>query len=122
MKIAIKFGDNDFYYAFTGVLHILKNTLEADKRTSSISELSKEKLAIIINEISYGAYLLYQNLFEYNEEKEGKVCKRCKEYLQITADQILIGNEVDKFYAEVEGWDNGETYTLNTVTGVIDSF
>ena len=109
MKIAIKFGDNDFYNCFYGVLETIKN---ARKWNDNVTE-DKKKLCKIINEISYGLYLLYQNSFEYNEEKSGNICKRTKEYLQITPDQILINDEVTKYLSEVE-WDNSDTYLFDS--------
>lgn len=109
MKIAIKFGDNDFYNCFYGVLETIKN---AKKWNDRVTE-NKEELCKIINEISYGLYLLYQNSFEYNEEKSGELCNRTKVYLQITPDQILINEEVVKYLEEVE-WDNSQTFVFDS--------
>ena len=107
MKIAIKFGDNDFYNCFYGILETIKN---AECWNNNITR-DKEKLCKIINQISYGIYLLYQNSFEYNEEKDGNLCERTKNYLQITSDKILIDEEVDTYLKEIN-WDNSETFIL----------
>lgn len=109
MKIAIKFGDNDFYNCFYGVLETIKN---ARKWNEKVTE-DKELLCKIINEISYGTYLLYQNSFEYNEEKSGELCERTRKYLQITPDQILLNEEVTEYLKESD-WDNSETYIFNS--------
>jgi hypothetical protein len=109
MKIAIKFGDNDFYNSFTGVL---KTLLEAYKWQDKLPE-DKEKLCKIINEISYGCYLLFQNQFSYNEEKSGELCLRTKEYLQIKSSQILINKEVNE-YLTSDAFFNSETFILDT--------
>jgi hypothetical protein len=109
MKIAIKFGDNDFYNCFYGVLETIKN---ARQWNNKITE-DKEQLCKIINEISYGLYLLYQNSFEYNKEKSGNICKKTKKYLQITSDQILINEEVTKYLKEVN-WNNSDTYVFDS--------
>lgn len=109
MEIAIKFGDNDFYNCFYGVLETIKN---ARKWNDKVTE-DKEQLCKIINEISYGLYLLYQNSFEYNNEKSGELDNHTKQYLQITPDQILINEEVVKYLQEVE-WDNSETYVFDS--------
>lgn len=109
MKIAIKFGDNDFYNCFYGVLETIKN---ARKWNNKVTE-NKEELCKIINEISYGLYLLYQNSFEYNEEKSGELFNRTKKYLQITPDQILLNEEVVKYLQEVE-WDNSDTFIFDS--------
>lgn len=109
MKIAIKYGDNDFYNCFTGVL---KTILEAYKWQGGMV-LDKARLCIIINEISYGCYLLFQNQFSYNEEKSGEINKRTKDYLQIKPSQILINEEV-KAYLESDEFMNSETFILDT--------
>jgi len=100
MKIAIKFGDNDFYNTFYGVLETIKN---AKKWNSSLTE-DKEELCKIINEISYGIYLAYQNPFP-NEN--------IKEYLKIKPKQLLINEEVTKYLTETE-WDNSDTYVFDS--------
>ena len=95
MKIAIKFGDNDFYNCFTGVL---KTLLEAKKWYSELPT-DKEKLSIIINEISYGCYLLFQNQFEYGKEYTTKTIDiTLKEYLKISPKNILLNEEVDEYF------------------------
>lgn len=109
MKIAIKFGDNDFYNCFYGILETIKNARKWNDKVTK----NKEELCKIINEISYGLYLLYQNSFEYNEEKSGELCSRTKEYLQITPDQILIDEEVVTYLQEVE-WDNSEVFVFDS--------
>lgn len=109
MKIAIKFGDNDFYNTFKGVLETLNGAYKWTDRLP----VKKAELCKMINEISYGCYLLYQNQFSYNDEKQGEVCERTKRYLQITPEKILIDKEVDEYLATVE-WDNSETFILDT--------
>lgn len=109
MKIAIKFGDNDFYNCFYGVLETIKNAREWNKKVTE----DKELLCKIINEISYGTYLLYQNSFEYDKEKSGELCERTKKYLQITPAQILLNEEVTEYLKE-NNWGNSETYIFNS--------
>jgi len=108
MKLAIRFGDNDFYNAFYGILEAIGNSNKWRKEELK----DKEKLCLIINQISYGMYLLYQNRFEYNEEKSGNLCERTKNYLQIEPDQIYIDKEVDNLSYELTGDDNSETFVL----------
>jgi hypothetical protein len=109
MKIAIKFGDNDFYNCFTGVL---KTLLEAYKWNDKLP-VKKDELCIIINEISYGCYLAFQNQFSYNEEKTGEICQRTKDYLKIKPEQILINEEVVA-YLKSDAFMNSETFILDT--------
>lgn len=109
MKLAIKFRDNDFFYCFYGVLEAIKNSWEFNNELPE----NKELLCKMINEISYGMYLLYQNPFRYNEEKSGDLCERTKKYIQITPEQLLINDEVTDYLKKVD-WDNSETYILDT--------
>jgi hypothetical protein len=109
MKIAIKFGDNDFYNCFYGVLETIKNAIKWNDKVTT----DREQLCKIINEISYGLYLLYQNSFEYNEEKSGDLHPRTKEYLKITPDQILINDEVVNYLSGIE-WANSEVYVFDS--------
>lgn len=117
MKIAIKFGDNDFYNCFFGVL---KTLLSAYQHCGKLPT-DKKQLCVVINEISYGHYLLFQNQFEYNEEVNGKVCTRTKDWVQITPKQILLGDEIDAYIKKVE-WGNSETFILDTDLESITSF
>lgn len=114
MKIAIKFGDNDFYGTFHGVLQ----TILSAKAFKGRMVEDKEQLCEIINQISYGMYLLYQNQFEYNIERLGGVCESTKDWLQISPDRLLLNEEVDIYLRETE-WDNGETFILDCTTGKI---
>ena len=109
MKIAIKFCDNDFYQCFYGVLETIKNARKWNDKVT----MDKDQLCKIINEISYGIYLLYQNSFEYNEEESGNLSTKTKLYLEITSDQILLNEEVTKYLNETE-WDNSETFIFDS--------
>lgn len=109
MKIAIKFYDNDFYQCFYGVLETIKNARKWNDKVT----MDKDQLCKIINEISYGIYLLYQNSFEYNEEESGNLSTKTKLYLEITSDQILLNEEVTKYLNETE-WDNSETFIFDS--------
>lgn len=111
MKIAIKTSDNDFYNCFFGVL---TSMLNAYNHTNTLPS-EKTQLTRIVNEISYGMYLLFQNQFKHNKEaKEGlEEIPTTKKYLIISEDQILINDEVDDHVASVNGWNNGETFVLD---------
>ncbi len=109
MKIAIKFGDNDFFNCFYGILETIKNAREWNNETTEC----KDELCKIINEISYGIYLLYQNSFKYNKESTGESCEDTKNYLKIKPEQILINKEVDA-YLLLNDWDNGETFIFDS--------
>lgn len=111
MKIAIKFGDNDFYYTWIGVLNAIYN---AGQEGHTAVPIEKAQLLKIINEISVGMYFLYQNQFRYNNGVTTQEhFDHSREYLQITEDQLLIGDEVTDYIIEVEGDDNGETFILD---------
>lgn len=109
MKIAIRFGDNDFSNTFHGVLATIHDAYKWNDKIPT-----KEQLCKIINEMVYGHYLLYQNMFEYNDEKSGEICEGTKKYLQqIKPERILINEEVDQYLKNTK-WDNSETFILDT--------
>jgi len=108
-KLAIRFGDNDFGNCFRGLLKTLSNAYKYNNR-AIITD--KQKLCLIINELSYGHYLLFQNQFEYNEEAAGILNQHTKDYLQITPEKLMINEEVDKFLSEND-WDNSETFIID---------
>jgi hypothetical protein len=119
MKIAIKFGDNDFGNTFRDVLQML---LEASKWNRLTND--KAKLLFLINQLSPIAYITHQNQWEYNglEKSNGTDTLKneeflhSKKYLQITSKQLLIDGEVDAYLKKLgkDQWDNGETFILNT--------
>jgi len=108
MRIAIKFGDNDFYNCFSGVLLTM---LEAYKWTGEHLE-SKEEIVSVVNEISYGCYVLFQKLRHGSEDLNEK--SRIKEYLQITKERVLIDEEIDQYIEEFSWQLNGELFILDT--------
>lgn len=106
MKIAINFGDSDFAHTFKGVLNVLK---ENYKEMGVDLSLDKKKLAKIINEISFGIFLLNQG--EECDEHSDEDFESIREWLKIEEDDLLTGSEVE---ARVkEGWDNGEVFILD---------
>lgn len=118
MKIAIKFGDNDFHNTFIPLLETLNR---AYQHTGNLPE-DKSKLCFIINQLSVNMYLLFQNQYEYNgmenvkdglKTDENKEWIHIKEYFQISPETLLLNEEVDKYLSETE-WDNCDTYLLDT--------
>lgn len=101
MKIAINFGDNDYCYCFYGVLSTIAHL---SAKYGTLNELEdKDRLCTIINEISYGIYLL----------GDGGKWADSKEYLRITPDKIHIDDEVDRHIEEYKGWCNSEYFVLD---------
>ena len=106
-KIAILFHDNDFYNTFVGVLKTLGESI---KYMDGKENFDKEKLTLIINDISYSCYLLFQNDWESNSklrEKEASL----RNYLTIKEKGVLMNEEVDEYKKGTE-WDNHETFIL----------
>lgn len=119
MKIAIKFGDNDFHSTFRAVLEVLHSSF---KYNGSLP-MDKEKLCFMINTLSPILYLTHQNTYAYNglekvtnasKTEENEEYQNTKKYLQITPDRILLNNEVTEYCKEVGFSDNSETYILDT--------
>lgn len=119
-KIAIRFGDNDFYNCFTVLLKCLH---EIWKWTGFLPK-DKDKLCFAINNLSPTMYLLAQNTWEYNglEDVAGKDTgiseeyEHIKKYLTIKPDRILIDEEVDKLVEEGDAVHcfNSEIFVLDT--------
>ena len=110
-KIAILFNDNDFYMTFRGVLSSFKHAIS----WADVEILTKPQIVMIINELSTGMYMLWQNQFEYGknlDESWEQSFERTGRYLKISEDDILLNEEVDK-YLEGTDWDNGETYIMD---------
>ena len=116
IRIAIRFGDNDFGNTFYAVLKVLH---AAFLHTGHLPE-DKDKLCFLINNLSPIMYVTNQNQWEYNglENAEGTMTGeneefvRVKKYLQIKPDSILLNDEVDEYVKK--GWDNSETFILDT--------
>lgn len=122
-KIAIKFGDNDFYNTLRPLLEIIKIS-QTWKHYRNEIELDKTRLCWIINNLSPIIYIMFQNFWEYNgldkieikDTSKSSEFKRIQKYLQITEDQLLINNEVDEYIQSLkDGWDNQETHILDMV-------
>jgi hypothetical protein len=110
--VAIRFGDNDFYYTFTTLLRTLGLMAnESDK----YKNLDKTTLLKILNDLVYPMYRLSQNKYEYtNGKTEEEYSTHIKNYLKIKKDNLLIGRvEVDQYISD-NPWDNGETFILDT--------
>lgn len=100
MKIAIKFGDNDFGNCFLGVLQTLLN---AYRHTETLPT-DKNVLCDIINGLSSSCYLLFQ---------DDNLRDKTKEHIQIKPSQLLINEEVEE-YLKITTWNNSETFILDT--------
>jgi len=118
MKIAIKFGDNDFYNTFIPLLEVLNRAYQWNDKLPE----DKNKLCFIINQLSINMYLLFQNQYEYNgmenvvdglKTDENDEWIHIKDYFKITPENILLNDEVDKYLSETK-WDNSDTYLLDT--------
>jgi len=99
MRVGIAFGDNDFFNTFWGVLNTL---LWAYKWKGELPE-SKEELVEVINALTPVCYRLYQR---------GKPSKQIVEYMKVSVEEILIGNEVDEYLAASS--PNSDTFILDT--------
>lgn len=110
--IAIRFSDNDFYNTFYGVLKTLQTA--SDWVGNETLFASKENLVLVINEISTGIYMSFQNEFRYsNGRSMSEHILYIKEYLKITEANILIGEEVDTYVKENKQVANSEVYIID---------
>ena len=103
MKIAIKFGDNDFINTFHPLMNLL---FEAFKQTEQLPT-DKKVLLKLINNISFTFYVLFQSNDYYMEAD--------KKYLQIDESMLLLNEEVELYLSSLDGgFDNSSTFILDT--------
>ena len=123
MKIAIKFGDNDFHATFLGVLKTLLEIWEY--RRGSHYELTTDKPALVemINELSLGHYLarqLTKSHFGHNvtptEQKRTEHIEHIRKYLKITEEKLMVDGEVDRYLK-----DTLENNNFNSSTFILDT-
>lgn len=100
-KLLIKFCDNDFYNTFYTTLETILHAYEYSGKLP----FSKEQICLIINELAYGHYLLFQNQFEYVDGVN------IKNYLRIDESLIYINEEVDELLKDITN-ANSEWYVL----------
>jgi hypothetical protein len=102
MKIAIRFGDNDFYNTFKPLMENLYLAYQYNKTLPT----NKESLLHTINNLSYGFYLSFQ---------QGHESESTKDYLIIDEKKLLLNEEVDLYLKECEEFgDNSSTFILDT--------
>ena len=93
-KILVHFPDNDFIITWRGVMKALQ-----DAYLFSRFPETREDLFNAINAIAYPMYLLYQGHSDYDIENDPDFWVRhMKNYLRITQDNLLVGDEVDHFF------------------------
>jgi hypothetical protein len=110
MKIAIVFHDNDFSNTFRNVLDTL---LRAYRHYGSLPK-DRGELLQIINQLSLGHYLAFQNQFKYtNGQSTLEHLERIKKYLTLDKKHLLIDDEVIK-YVNTTIDNNSATYILDT--------
>ena len=110
MKLALNICDNDFWKVFYEVLDIINKEYLLTRDKCKFKGFTKEEYRILINEISYGIYLLYQSKFRSGYSLN-------KDYLEIKENQIFMNEEVDKLIKECEEEDNdynSELFILDT--------
>lgn len=113
-KIAITFGDNDFYYLF-------EDTFKMFFKSKMLKDLgtNKYRISFILSHLLPISYLMNQNCFTYNGlnligidepiDSDDKGFNNMNNYFKLRTEQILLNEEVDE-YIKNNDWDNGETF------------
>lgn len=105
IKVGISLGDNDFYICVTNFLsHMIP----------PFSKLTKELVANLFNNSISAFYLAYQCTYQGTGENQD--LGHIKEYLNISPDQVYLGDEVDAYIKENGGWCNGEFFVYDDGT------
>lgn len=111
MKILIRFGDNDFWSTFHGVLAIFLEAWQHNEK----NDFTKKQICEIINETSLGVYMVRQNQFEYsNGSTMPEHFEHIRKYLKIDETNIYINEEVDKYLQDIAHDGNCENFVLDT--------
>jgi len=117
-RVGIRFSDSDFsrtIRAFLTMLPASKDYCWIVEGDMGNTLFTKEEIVRMFNASIGGIYGLTQNYFrrlaspEANEGWEAEV-ERIGNYLQITEDNVYLGDEVTDFIDENKGWFNGEFF------------
>jgi hypothetical protein len=114
MKIAIRFGDNDFYNTFFGVLNTIGESIEwtkgcHDEMKIESTDAFKKYLVGIINELSYPCFLLFQR----GDDNIGSRT-HYRDYLKIDIGNLYINEEVDKFLKDNPDGNNEQMFIYDS--------
>lgn len=97
-KVAIDFGDNDFINTFVPLLEHVGTNLPFKP--------TKDQFVEIVNNLSFGFYLAFQNKFEYGQDEYEHI----KKYLKITKEKVYFDDEVETLINKT--FPNGECFIL----------
>ena len=93
MRIGIK-NDSNYKVTYKNVLEVLSVAWIVDKNYFP-SPHRKDLLVAVINELSFGIYLIFQIAFHVQDDEEANILKR--KLLAIDESQLLIGREIDDY-------------------------
>lgn len=111
MKIAIVFGDNDYYNTHINLMKLLNDAIQWTDELPT----DKDKLCFLLNDLSAGMYMLFQHTSAYNSVNFNEVYSHSSEYLSLKPSDILFDEEVDEYCNRVgDGNGNSSTYILDS--------
>lgn len=111
MKLAIKFGDNDFTSTFEGVLKAFNEAyIHNEGSHKELDYTNKKNIAYIINNMSYAFFLMRQHKIPHFPI----TAQNTINYLQITEEQIYVDDEVDTLLYKTGNNRNYEIFILDT--------
>lgn len=109
MRVAILFGDNDFYYtnmAFMKVLAELFYNCRDDRTT-----VTKEEIVNLFNSLAYQIYMFTTHVS--HPESPHDHLKKC---LQINDSRVYLNDEIDKKLETYNQWGNGDFFYVDLDT------
>ncbi len=122
ISIGIRFHDNDFYVTIVNFLEGVQKhyTQGFGSVWHEDVEKNKEHIVRLFNDTALSYYITYQNCYVYSSTKED--FEHIKNYLKITKDNVLIGDEIiGEYIAKHDGWDNSEFHYFFGVTGQVNT-
>lgn len=113
MKIALVFGDNDFWKTQFNLMKLLNDAFQWN---GNLKNLTKEEICFIINELSLGFYIIFQSRditeLIYSEIE----LNNTRDYLKVYPKDILFNDEVDEYLETHSQCGNSDTNIIDTDT------
>lgn len=121
LKLGIRFANNDYYLTMRGILMTLFIASEMGTLNAREFLKNKQHVQLIINQLSYGCYLAFQNPFIHGEEaRNNSYAPDRSSYLDIPPEDIFIGDEVPELLNSADFEYDGEFFVIDFRTTDFD--
>lgn len=108
MRIAINFGDNDFYNTLMPFIKIIMDAVQWNPYLEQ--KLTKEHIVELFNNMAFSLYRMFQNSWEHSIDYE----ESTEKHLKINVNDVYIGDEIDEKFKTVNSWANHAFFYVDT--------